>query len=111
MDERVKIFFNEESLKTLEREVNSFLCRTRGELISIEYDTILAVDVWGTGILLTYKPEKKDEKDEGKEEEDRKSDDRVQGGELTQREQEGTPSEKPKTGRRDCVVRSKECGC
>ena len=110
MDERVKIFFNQESLKTLEREVNGFLCKTRGELISIEYDTILAVDTWGTGILLTYKPEKKDEKDEGQEE-DRKSDDGVQGGESAQREQEGASSEQPETGCSDCVIRSKESGC
>lgn len=110
MDERVKIFFAKESLKTLEKEVNNFLYKTQGTLISIEYDTILAIDTWGTGILLTYKPEKSDEKAEG-EEEGRKSDDGVQGGEATQREQEGTPSDQPETGCSDCVVRSKESGC
>jgi hypothetical protein len=110
MDEKVKIFFAKESLKTLEREVNHFLCRTPGTLISIEYDTILAIDTWGTGVLLTYMPEKKNEKTEGKEE-DRESDERVQGGGATQREQDGTQSEQSETGCSDCVVRSKESGC
>lgn len=57
MLERVKIFFCRESLKQLEKEVNLFLQSTNGQFVAIEYDTILATEEWGTGILLTYLPE------------------------------------------------------
>lgn len=62
MLERVKIFFCRESLKQLEKEVNVFLEATNGEFVAIEYNTILATEEWGTGILLTYLPEIKVDK-------------------------------------------------
>jgi len=66
MQERVKIFFSRESLKSLEKDINLFLASTNATFVSIEYDTILATDEWGTGVLLTYIPEVENEKKERK---------------------------------------------
>lgn len=56
MDQRIKLFFSNQGMKSLEKEVNHFLRNTDGNFISAEYDTILAIDEWGTGILVTYIP-------------------------------------------------------
>lgn len=66
MNHRVKIFFAKESLKQLEKEINKFLQVTAATFVSIEYDTILSEEIWGTAVLLTYIPEEFHEKSERK---------------------------------------------